>query len=53
MPELPLLVTEEELQRQEAGLSWPAWLLAFLSGFLCGALADLTALGLFLRWMQR
>ncbi len=52
MPRLELLITEDELQRQEVGLSWLAWLLVFVSGFLFGAIADLLALWLFAHWMH-
>ena len=52
MPRLELLITEDELQHQEAELSWLAWALVFVSGFLCGATADLSALWLFAHWMN-
>lgn len=53
MPRFQLLITEDELQHQEADLRWLAWLLVFVSGFLCGATADLLALWLFAHWMHQ
>lgn len=52
MQRLELLITEDELQHQDAELSWRAWLLVFAFGFLCGATADLAALWLFAHWMH-
>ena len=53
MRQLQLLVTEDELHDQEAQLSWRAWVLVFVSGFVCGATAALSALWLFAHWMHR
>ncbi len=53
MTRFQLLITEDELQHQEADLRWLPWLLVFVSGFLCGATADLFALWLFAHWMHR
>jgi hypothetical protein len=53
MPQLQLLITEDDLQGREADLSWRTWLLVRLAGFVCGAIADLSALWLFAHWMHR
>ncbi len=52
MPQLQLLITEDDLQGREADLSWRTWLLVLLAGFVCGATADLSALWLFAHWMH-
>ena len=53
MRQFQLLITEDELQHKDADLTWRAWVLVFVSGFVCGAIADLSALWLFAHWMHR
>lgn len=52
MPNLQMLITENEFHDHETHLSWRIWLLVFAFGLLCGATADLAALWLFSHWMH-
>ena len=48
-----LIITVDELQNHETALNGRAWLLVFVSGFICGATAGLSALWFFAHWMHR